>query len=422
LAQGIGGIPERSMKAIAHMLDDRRRRRERLKTHRKLWLNIHLSIGLVAGVMLSVIGATGSILVFWQEIDEILDPSMFTVQAPPEGERAFLPLANIRSALQSAVSSDAKIGGVGMPRSPGGCYKVYYDEPASGSTRRLCIDPYNARILGDKIYWSKHGPLDHSLMSFLFQLHWSLLLYDLFDDNGIVVGVSAIFLTLSVFTGIYLWWPAPGKWRAALTLKLRAKGERLNYDLHKIGGLYTFPVLLVILVSGVSMNLHEQFIWVVERVSPLSAAERGQVKSSPANGRVRIPFDVAVAAAEARYPEGQLKNIGFPGGEDGVYRVCRTDIAALGRFVGTRCVLVDQYSGEILSVVDPAEGTAGNVFMQWQWPLHSGQAFGWTGRILVFITGLICPLLFATGVIRWLQKRRAKRIQTERTNPSARRS
>jgi len=30
-----------------------------------------------------------------------------------------------------------------------------------------------------------------------------------------------------------------------------------------------------------------------------------------------------------------------------------------------------------------------------------------TGRILVFITGLACPVLFVTGVIRWLQKRRA---------------
>jgi len=29
--------------------------------------------------------------------------------------------------------------------------------------------------------------------------------------------------------------------------------------------------------------------------------------------------------------------------------------------------------------------------------------------MLVFLSGLACPLLFVTGVIRWLQKRRAKR-------------
>lgn len=52
--------------------------------------------------------------------------------------------------------------------------------------------------------------------------------------------------------------------------------------------------------------------------------------------------------------------------------------------------------------------------MQWQWFLHSGQAFGWTGRILVFLSGLACPVLFVTGVIRWLQKRRARLAAKER--------
>jgi hypothetical protein len=37
----------------------------------------------------------------------------------------------------------------------------------------------------------------------------------------------------------------------------------------------------------------------------------------------------------------------------------------------------------------------------------AGQAFGWTERILVFLSGLVCPVLFVTGVIRWLQKRQA---------------
>jgi len=46
-----------------------------------------------------------------------------------------------------------------------------------------------------------------------------------------------------------------------------------------------------------------------------------------------------------------------------------------------------------------------------QWPLHSGQAFGMTGRILVFLTGLACPVLFVTGMMRWRQKRRAHKLK-----------
>ncbi|CAN2535119.1 hypothetical+protein [Methylocapsa aurea] len=390
------------------------RRREKLKARRKLWLDIHFYIGLIAGAMLVLIGLTGSALVFWKEIDELVDPAMFTSRAPPEGVAAFAPLGRIRAALEAALPPGAKAGGVGAPRNENGCYKIYYEDTTNGDTRRLCIDPYTAKVLGDRVYWSKSGPTQHSLMSFLFQLHWSLLLYDIVGDPGVVVGIAALSLIVSVATGIYLWWPSPGKWLAAVTLKRNASGDRLNYDLHKLGGLYTAAVMLAVLISGVAMNLTTQFQWVVELFSPLSAAQRGEIVSGPAEGRPRIPFEQAVDGAARRYPQGRLENIAFPKEPNGVYEVCRKDIAEISRFVGTRCVFVDQYSGEVLGVRDPVHGTAGDVFMQWQWPLHSGQAFGWTGRILVFVTGLVGPLLFVTGVIRWLQKRRARRIHQSR--------
>lgn len=75
---------------------------------------------------------------------------------------------------------------------------------------------------------------------------------------------------------------------------------------------------------------------------------------------------------------------------------------------------VDQYSGDILNIYDRGTGSIGDVFLDWQWPLHSGHAFGWTGRILVFLSGLACPILYVTGVIRWMQKRKAKKLSENR--------
>jgi len=91
------------------------------------------------------------------------------------------------------------------------------------------------------------------------------------------------------------------------------------------------------------------------------------------------------------------------------FTACFRNVPELRPYVLTnRCYQLNRHSGEVLAITDPAHGTGGDVFMQWQWPLHSGQAFGWTGRILVCIAGLMCPLLFVTGVIRWLQKRKVK--------------
>jgi len=144
----------------------------------------------------------------------------------------------------------------------------------------------------------------------------------------------------------------------------------------------------------------------VEWFSPLNLSEC--FHSGPPNGRSAISWASAADIANAAYPEGRLAWLSAPADAVGVYQICKADIAALSRFVGNRCLLVDQYSGAVLKVIDAASGTAGDVFLQWQWPLHSGQAFGWPGRILVFLTGLACPLMFVTGFVRWRQKRRAR--------------
>lgn len=41
------------------------------------------------------------------------------------------------------------------------------------------------------------------------------------------------------------------------------------------------------------------------------------------------------------------------------------------------CVIIDPIKGKLLQMEDPAHGVGGDVFMQLQWPLHSGLASGW---------------------------------------------
>jgi len=224
----------------------------------------------------------------------------------------------------------------------------------------------------------------------------------------ILVGVLGVLLVISVLTGLIVWWPLTGQWRKALTFKPRGSIERFNFDLHKTFGFYSALVLLAVLISGIYMNLPDQFIWLVEQFSPVVRPEN--IHSKEIASRIDIGLGKAVSIAQTNYPGGHLQYLNFPTETNGVYEICSDEIEELNRFViNARCVFVDQHSGEILRVTDPSTGSAGDVFLQWQWPLHSGKAFGVTGRILVFLSGLACPILFVTGTIRWLQKRKAKR-------------
>ena len=56
----------------------------------------------------------------------------------------------------------------------------------------------------------------------------------------------------------------------------------------------------------------------------------------------------------------------------------------------------------------PWNGTAADIFVQAQFPLHSGRILGLPGRILISVMGLVVAALSVTGVVIWWRKRRAR--------------
>ncbi|MDO9106220.1 MAG: PepSY-associated TM helix domain-containing protein [Methylovulum sp.] len=382
-----------------------------LKARRKLWLSVHLWLGLVLGLFLSIFGITGSILVFHAEINELLNPKLLTVTVP-ESNPAYQPLAHIFQAGRIAMPESANHTFANYPRNETAAFKLMYALPVANEVVEnweVYVNPYTAEVTGKQLMASSDNFVPHSFIGFIFELHYALLLGE--EIGYAVVGIMGALLVISVLTGLILWWPLTGKWLQALTVKRKASAERLNFDLHKTSGLYSALVLIPVLFSGVYMDIPEYVVPVLEVFSPVTY--RYWFRSTPpsankAGDNQTISMAEAVAIADKRYPTGRADWIYGLSQTTSTYTVCKHDVADKGSVISRRCVVIDQYSGKILDVDDPAIGTAGEVFTHWQWPLHSGQAFGWTGRILVFLSGLACPLLFITGIIRWQQKRRAK--------------
>jgi uncharacterized iron-regulated membrane protein len=75
---------------------------------------------------------------------------------------------------------------------------------------------------------------------------------------------------------------------------------------------------------------------------------------------------------------------------------------------GQTRVYVDARQATVLAVWNPRQGSAGDRFMSWQNPLHSGHAFGAAGRAIVFLCGMAAVLLVVTGVPFWYERRRAR--------------
>ena len=80
---------------------------------------------------------------------------------------------------------------------------------------------------------------------------------------------------------------------------------------------------------------------------------------------------------------------------------------------GDTNVYVSIQDGAILETRSLFGDTAGDGFLGWQRPLHTGEVFGVTGKLIVLVLGLVPVFLGATGIYLWLwRKLRGRRTQT----------
>jgi uncharacterized iron-regulated membrane protein len=385
---------------------DKQNRLIKLKTRRKTWLDIHLWLGLLLGLFMAIYGLTGSILVFYSEINELLNIELMTVTAP--GENAHYKSINqLTEAAKASMPEQAKPTFATYPRNAEAAFRFRYSLPLAKNVTQIWevfVNPYTAQVTGKLLMSASDNFFPSTFIGIVFELHYALLLGE--DPGYLLVSAIASFLLISLLSGLILWWPLTGKWLKALTLKRKASLERLNYDLHKTFGFYSSIVLIPVLFSGIYMDVPQHIVPVLEFFSPVTY--RSWFKSTPSSDKQSLTLAEAISIADKRYVEGRADWLKIPYTPDGTFTVCKNGIDEPGSLLNRRCVVIDRYSGKLLDVDDPVTGTAGEVFTHWQWPLHSGQALGWTGRIMVFLSGLACPLLFVTGVIRWLQKRQAR--------------
>ena len=380
---------------------------KRARAWRALWVQVHLYLGLFAGALLVVFGLTGSILVFFQEIDDWLNPALLTVAVPPPGQDAYRPVGDILAAAKQAAAPGSRITQVYGATTRERVLAVYAEQP-SKAWQRIFVDPYRARVTGVRSYGADEWMPDY-FMDAVFSLHFQLLL----GVNGITLAaVAAWLLLLSLVTGLIVWWPVNGQWRQAFVIRRPVTPFRFRFllDLHKTLSLYLCLAIGAVLLSGAYMNWAEPIVWVTQLLSPATRGPAQAPHSEPMDGVLPISPEQAVAIATARYHEGRLSGVSMPEDAKGVYQVGRQAVPGLSAYWSERVVSIDQYSGEILDVRAPdMRRSAGETFLDWQWPLHSGQAFGMPGRLLVCVSGLACPVIYVTGVLMWWRKRAARR-------------
>jgi uncharacterized iron-regulated membrane protein len=356
---------------------------------------LHRTLGLGLGALFALTGLSGSVLVFYQEIDAELHPALHTsaVTEPIVWEEVLQSLRREFPAMDGAwrLELDTRKGAVAAR---------YYATPqaqARGFAPVMAwVDPTRQRVLRAEV-WGEYA------MTWAYDLHYRLLLG---EPGAVLMGLAGLALLVLLLSGLCAWWPRSGSWRKALRAKPHAAPLRRLHDLHKIAGLASLPVLLVLVITGVMLDLPQQTRSLAAVFSPLT--EMPSPASSPPTGN-RISVDAAIARALLRFPDARAAWIETPSAQSDVYRVrLQQPGEPGGRFPHT-WVWLDASTGALLAAHDPLAGSAGDTLLRWLHPLHSGEALGMGGRVLVCAAGLLPAGLFITGWMRQRIRRRAEK-------------
>lgn len=175
--------------------------------------------------------------------------------------------------------------------------------------------------------------------------------------------------------------------------------------------------------TGAVLSLPDLARPLVAAASPLSQPYRGPGGLLP-EGVPALSLDEAMTIARGELPQGEVRWIETPG-QAGRPIAIRMHVAEDPgyRFPHSQ-VWVDPGTGSVLATRDYRRNSSGDSFMDWMHPLHNGEAFGLTGRILACIGGLIPTVLLVTGWLRWQHKRtarnkaRGREFMTPRTSGS----
>jgi len=366
---------------------------------RNLLFTLHKYTGLITGLLLVVIGLSGSLLVFHEGLDESLNPQLMT-----QGKNT-LPLNDI------VANAEAELGRKALriepAQAPGSPHTLrFFAPPGEPGPIQVSVSPYTGEVLAIRT-WGDY------LMTWIYSLHYTLLSGEI---GEIVVGVLGLCLLGFCLTGVYLWWPTgkrKGKWRRNLTIKRGAGTYRLHFDLHQVIGIYFLPVLLVVAFSGVTLIFPTQVAALVDTVLPLEKLPSPSSTLPDTPGAPSLSPQQSLDIARTVFPQAPLIRLDFPRNETGSYSLAFNRDGEPWQHYGASRIWVDQYSGEVLAVWDAPNVAAGSQFMTWQFPLHNGDALGMPGRIIVLISGLTPLLFFITGTYMWWQKR-LLRLQAQR--------
>ncbi|WP_162179998.1 PepSY-associated TM helix domain-containing protein [Bryobacter aggregatus] len=366
---------------------------------RKAMFQVHLWLGIAVALYIFLIGLSGSILVFREEIQHWSGAAPRIPAFDPKE-----PGIDIATAVAKAQEAfpQARMTFFYAPRPEVPVYHAYFSEGKKAGSAYL--HPLTGESLG------RLQSNEKSLMYYIAQFHYFLLL----DRNpGLQFnGVGGAFLLLLTLSGLFIWWPGIKQWKRGFSIDFSKSWKRINWDSHNVIGFWTLTIVSFWAISGIYFAWPREFTAAVNAVSPVSTAGKGGRITVPENkSGKQVNLKWITAKSAELMPGAYLKAIRFPANPKAPYMIYMTKNFETG-FGDADYLYFNPADGALLSKTirsDTSHWTVGDWIIWSMGPVHFGTQWGLTVKCIWFLLGLSLPFLVITGLIMYWNRYLGKR-------------
>jgi len=348
----------------------------------------HSYSALIAILPLLLISITGSILVFKVELDTLLMPEKMIISESSPSTRVSL---DIMMAKVKRAYPNHEIGSWEIFTDHQRTDTAYIIEHQSNQWSKLYLNQYTGELLSTPV------GLSDNLTDWLLDLHFKLLL----DANGIFLGaiVSILLLFLGV-SGIVLY---RRFWRYFFTLRFNAATRIFFSDIHKMVGIASSPVIVILAFTGAYWNIAEVIHEVEEHVIKTPHIVTQPLHNKNISLQTLYESNAStIAGFEATYllmPYDPEMHITF-------YGKINTSNPLNSNYASS--INYDKNSAEVVSSQDIRNANAAHVTVDSFRKLHFGHFAGLTSQLIWCLLGLSPVILTCTGLYLFWYRNRHK--------------
>lgn len=373
---------------------------------KKTLFQLHWFFGITAGLVLALMGITGALYSFQEELLRAFNADVLTVQVRPEG---VLPPAELVRRVEA--EQGEKVSMLWVDVREGNAARVFFTPPPGERRGELrYADPYTGDLKGEAT--------GQGFFNLMLQLHRFLAMG---NTGRQITGACTLMLVFFCLSGLYLRWPRKAlSWRTWLTLDWAKKGRAFNWDLHAVAGTWCLLFYLLFALTG----LFWSYEWYREGLNRLLAdqpAAGEQHKRGEGRGRhgpqkidknappLVVDYDAIWATLQQTAGSGLATyNLRLPpaGGQPANLFYLQDDAAHPRAF---NTLVIDPATGQIKRQERYDDKSFKAQLLQSVYALHVGEYFGLPGRIILTLASLSMPLFFVTGWLLYLDRRRKQR-------------